>query len=341
MKAVVKTRPGEGNVVLTERPKPKAGPGEVVIRVMSAGVCGTDIKIFHGVAWSNPPVTLGHEYSGIVESVGEGVSGISKGDRVVSETAQVVCGECEYCRTGRPLMCEKRLSIGYGVDGAFAEYIAVRSGIVHKIPDGLSYEEAALCEPFAVALHGVWDHAEILPTDTVLVMGPGAVGQLAAQAARAKGARVILVGTPSDGPRLEIARNMGIRESFDSFGEAAARELTKGKGADVAVDCTGALPAIRNAMRALKKTGRLVQIGLTKPTLEVEYSLLTERELSIVGSFGHQWKNWEQAIRLMASGKVNVKGLITGHYPLEKWRDAFDAMERQDGIKILIHPNRE
>lgn len=340
MRAVVKRKEGAGNVELIERDRPVLKSGEVMIKVMAAGVCGTDIKIFHGDAWSNPPVILGHEYSGMVESVGEGVSGISVGDRVVSETAQVVCGACEYCKTGHPLMCEKRLSIGYGVDGAFAEYIAVRSGIIHKIPDSLSYDEAALCEPFSVALHGVWDHAEILPTDTVLVMGPGAVGQLAAQAAKAKGARVILIGTPKDEMRLEIARDdMGIHDSFDSFDETAMRELTGGRGVDVAIDCTGALPAIRNAMRALKKTGRLVQIGLTKATLEVEYSLLTGRELSIAGSFGHQWKNWEEAIRLMASGKVNVKGLITGRYPIEQWRDAFNAMERQEGIKILIHPN--
>lgn len=339
MKAIVKTKKGPGNVELAERSKPVPKSGEVVVRVMAAGICGTDIKILHGDAWSNPPVILGHEYAGMVDSLGEGVKGISVGDRVVSETAQVICGNCEYCKTGRYLMCEKRLSIGYGVDGAMAQYIAVRQEIVHKIPQSLSYAEAALCEPFAVALHGVWDSGEILPTDTVLVMGPGAVGQLAAQAARVKGATVILAGTPDDLARLRIAGELGIEHTLAGFDMEFIKTLTGGKGVDVAVDCTGALPAIRSAMSALKRTGRLVQIGLTKPSLEIEYSLLTGKEITITGSFGHCWHNWEQAIRLMGSGKVKAGGIITGHYPIERWKDAFEAMERQEGIKILIHPN--
>ena len=341
MKAVVKTKVGVGNIELMDYPKPVAKPGEVIVKVMAAGVCGTDVKILHNETWSNPPVILGHEYSGVVESVGEGVTSVKPGDRVVSETGQVICGNCEYCKTGHQLMCEKRLSIGYGVDGAFAEYIAIREAIIHKIPDNLSFDCAALCEPFAVALHGTWDSGNILPTDTVLVMGPGAIGQLAAQAAKARGATVIMGGIPNDAGRLEIAKSLGVDEVFTEFSEEKIREMTGGKGVDVAIDCTGAAPAIRNAMHVVKRTGRFVQIGLTKPTMEIEYSLLTGREISIVGSFGHQWHNWEQAIKLMSTGKAKVDALITGHYPLEQWRDALGDMENQRGIKILIHPNQE
>ncbi|WP_181995554.1 zinc-binding dehydrogenase [Clostridium sp. AM58-1XD] len=339
MKALLKMKAGEGNVVLKEVPKPVPGDQEVLIRVAAAGICGTDIKILHGQAWSNPPVVLGHEYSGTVEAVGKNVTSVVPGDRVVSETAQQICGTCEFCNTGHQLMCRQRLSIGYGVDGAFAEYIAVREGIVHKIPDELSFDMAALCEPFAVALHGTWDTGEILPTDKVLVMGPGTIGQLAVQAVKAKGAQVILAGTPRDRERLKIGEDLGADYTCTDISMDRIMELTNGKGVDAAVDCTGAAPAVRNAMQALKNRGRMVQIGLTSRNMEIEYGLLTQKEISIIGSFGHQWHNWEQAISLMASGKARIGELITGRYELEEWETAFEEMENQKGIKILIYPN--
>jgi L-iditol 2-dehydrogenase len=338
MKAIVKTKRAPGFVEVLEYDKPEPGPDEVCVRVESAGVCGTDVKILHNETWSNPPVILGHEYSGVVESVGGNVSGIEAGDRVVSETAQVVCGACLYCKSGRPLMCKNRLSIGYGVNGAFAEYIVVRKDIIHKIPENVSFDEAAMCEPFAVALHGVWDSAPILPTQTILVMGPGAIGQLAAQAAMAKGATVILAGTPNDRERLAIAEKIGVGHVTTDLSEGFVREATRGAGVDIAVDCTGAQPAIRQAMRLLNPLGKLIQIGLSKPALEIDYGLFTQRELSIIGSFGHRWQNWEDAIHLLAAKKVNILPLATGHYPLEEWEQAFLDMEQQSGIKILLHP---
>ncbi|MDR2156859.1 MAG: alcohol dehydrogenase catalytic domain-containing protein, partial [Clostridiales Family XIII bacterium] len=275
MKATVKTAEGPGNVARVDMPVPEPKPGEVRIRVEAAGICGTDCKIYAGDTWSNPPVILGHEYSGSVDALGAGVTGISVGDRVVSETAQVVCGDCEYCRTGRYLMCKDRLSIGYGVNGAFARYITVRTSLLHRIPDNVGFEEAALCEPFAVALHGVWDNAEILPTHTVLVSGPGAIGVLASIAAKSKGATVVLAGVESDAERLNIAKEIGIDRVTDRLDSAALRELTGKDAVDVAIDCTGAAPAIDTALHLLKANGKLVQIGLTKKRVEIEYSLLT------------------------------------------------------------------
>ncbi len=339
MKAVVKIKRGPGNIELLEKPIPKVLPGQVLIKVMAAGICGTDIKILHDQTFSNPPVVLGHEYSGIVEEVGEGVTDIAPGDRVVSETAQVICGSCEYCRTGRQLMCPERLSIGYGVDGAFAEYIAVRKEIIHPIPDSMTYDMAALCEPFAVALHGVWDTGSIEPTDTVLVMGPGIIGQLSAVAAVLKGAEVVLAGMPADKERLKIAEKLGIHHTVTEDLEKFILEKTNGKGADVVIDCTGAESAIRQAMSLVKRTGRFVQIGLTKKDLTIEYSLLTGKEISIVGSFGHRWHNWEQAISIMNQNRFDLDKLITSHYTLEEWEQAFSDMDKQKGVKILIHPN--
>jgi L-iditol 2-dehydrogenase len=339
MKAVVKMREGEGNVELVERPIPEPKPGEVRIRVEAAGVCGTDCKIYKGDAWSNPPVILGHEYSGVVDKLGPHVTGIDIGTRVVSETAQVVCGDCEYCKTGRYLMCRKRLSIGYGVDGAFARYITVRKEILHRIPDTTGFNEAALCEPFAVALHGVWDNMEIDPTHLILVSGPGTIGILASLAAKAKGATVLLAGTIHDTQRLNTARELGIDYITDRLNSETLFALTGASQVDAAIDCTGVGIAINTALELLKPTGRLVQIGLTKPDLEIKYSLLTAKELSINGVFGHRWHNWEQALALMGDKKVDLKRLVTGCYPLERWREAFEQMQEQKGIKTLLIPD--
>lgn len=343
MKALMKTGcwQDDGNVNLCEVERPVPGADEVLIRVKAAGICGTDIKIWHGSAWSNPPVILGHEYAGVIEEVGQDVKNLRPGDRVVSETAQKVCGICEYCKTGRELMCDSRLSIGYGVDGAMAEYIKVRQGIIHRIPDVLSFEKAALCEPFAVALHALMDHVSLAATDKVLIMGPGAIGQLAAQAAKSVGALTVLAGLPKDQPRLSAAKKAGVDVTLTDLSEKAVEEITGKKGFDVVLDCSGAQPAIRQAMKCVKKTGIFIQVGLTKPELTIDYSLLTGKEISIVGTFGHRWHNWEMAIELMSAGKVKVEHLITGKYGLDDWEKGFADMQEGRGIKILIVPDNK
>ncbi|WP_107631252.1 zinc-dependent alcohol dehydrogenase [Agathobaculum massiliense] len=217
----------------------------------------------------------------------------------------------------------------------------MRQGIVHKIPDSLDFDKAALCEPFAVALHGLLDHTALTAADRVLVMGPGAIGQLVAQAARSCGAKTVLVGLPQDQERLDAARRAGIDVTLTRLTDEAMQELTGGRGFDVAVDCTGAEPAIRQAMKAVKKAGTFIQLGLTKPELTIDYSLLTAKELQIVGTFGHQYHNWEMAIELMASGKVQVDHLITSRYDLEDWQRGFEEMQGSKGIKILLYPNGE
>ena len=329
-----------GNIQLCSVERPTPGADEVLIRVEAAGICGTDIKIWHGSTWSNPPVILGHEYSGVIVETGRDVKNLKPGERVVSETGQVVCGVCEYCKTGRELMCDKRLSIGYGVDGAMAEYIKVRQGIVHKIPDTLSFDRAALCEPFAVALHALMDHTRLTATDKVLIMGPGAIGQLAAQAAKSVGALAVLAGLPKDQERLDAARSAGVDVTLTDLSEEAVKEIAGEKGCDVVLDCSGAERAIRQAMRSVKKTGTFIQVGLTKPELTIDYSLLTGKEIQIIGTFGHRWHNWETAIELMSTGKVRVDHLITGRYGLEDWEQGFTDMQEGRGIKILIYPNK-
>lgn len=340
MKAVVKTKEGAGNIIYTNFPKPEPTPGTVLIKVGAAGICGTDLKIREGNYWSNPPVVLGHEFSGIVEAVGEGVTGFKKGDRVISETAGIVCGKCEYCLSGNYLMCGERLSIGYGTNGAMAEYITVREAIVHHIPDGISLNEAALCEPSAVSYHAVFDYAEIRPTHTVLIMGPGTIGQLVAQIVRSTGARTILCGTARDAYRLDLAASLGIEtvvsDKVDLYAYIA--EKIDDGHVDYAFDCSGAAPAVSQALQCLKKKGTLVQVGLTKENIRINYGLIPMKEISVKGAFGHVSSSWIGVLKMMKNGQLNVKPLITNHFSLQEWKKGFDQAQDLNCIKVLLHP---
>lgn len=341
MKAVVKYEEGPQKIRYMEVDEPKVGHGDVKIKVAYAGICGTDLKIRHNEYWSNPPVILGHEFSGIVVEVGESVTVTKPGDRVTAETAQVICGHCEYCLSGNYLMCDKRLSIGYGTNGAFGQYIVVREQIIHKLPDSVELDEASLCEPAAVAFHSVFDYTNIRPHNTAIIMGPGSIGQLVAQMVRAAGARAILCGTTNDAFRLKIAQEIGF-EVFNSQGNDLIEyinTITDGKGIDYAFDCTGVPSAINQALNCLKKKGLLVQVGLmAKPSAQIDFGIIPMRELTIVGAFGHINSNWNGVLKLMEQKKINVKPLITNRFALQEWEQAFDMAEELEGIKVLLQP---
>lgn len=340
MKAVVKYEKGENKIRYMDFEKPVPKRGEVLIKVAFAGICGTDLKIQQEQYINYPPVVLGHEYSGTVEAVGEGVSDFKPGDRVISETAQIVCGKCEYCLSGNFLMCADRRSIGYGTNGAMGDYIAVREQIVHKVPDGVTLEEAALCEPSAVSFHAVFDYTNIGPVDTAVVFGPGTIGQLVSQLAASTGAKVVLCGTEADEKRLEIARELGIETltvGVDDI-EARLKGLTDGKGADYAFDCSGVAPAVSSCLHCLKKKGTLVQVGLTKETVSIDYGLVAMNELTIKGAFGHINSSWKGVLKMMQKGKLNVKPLITGQFSFENWEAGFKAARELECVKVLLHP---
>lgn len=344
MKALRKLKEGPLNVELCDIDVPEINDNEVLIKVAAAGVCGTDIKIKNGTTWSNPPVTLGHEISGTIAKMGKNVSGLEIGERVVAETAQEICGKCYFCRTGNYLMCKDRLSIGYGTDGGMAEYIKIRQEIIHKIPENVPMDEASLCEPAAVATHAVFDSVEILSTDTVLVAGAGAIGLLVAQIVKSLGAKVIMTGLTKDEKRLALAKELGIDVTVDIQKEdiksVIEKETDGGLGVNFAYECSGSAASINMCLPLVRNKGRFIQIGLTKPNLEIPYSLLTGHEIGIIGTFGHKWDSWEHALKLISTGKINVSKLITHKFDLEDWQQAFDIAESGEGIKVVIHPNK-
>ncbi len=342
MKALVKTQRGVGFMKYMDVPEPQLKNGHSVkIRVMSASICGTDIKIEKDIQWTNAPVIVGHEFSGVVTEVGEEVTNVKPGDRVIAETPSQICGNCYFCNSGQSLMCKDRLSIGYGVDGAMGEYIVIRDAVVHKIPDAVSFDEASLCEPLANGVHVCTDRVNIKEGDTVIVIGPGPIGLLCAQVAKSRGAVVTVAGIDQDSFRLDFAKKLGIDYAVNTMKEdlrAHAEKLSKGLGADVVIEASGSAPGVKSGLAALRNGGTMVQIGLTHGDVAIEWEMFPQREITVTGSFGHNWGCWERALKLIELGKVNVKAMISETLPLSQWEKGFEIARGTSAIKVVLHP---
>ena len=211
MRALVKTARGKDQIELRRVPVPRAGEDSVLVRVRAAGICGSDVKIFHDEHPYFPPVVLGHEFAGEIVEAGAGVTGWAAGDRVAPEVHGSVCGRCRFCLSGKRHICPSKRALGWGMDGAFAEYVRVPAWLLHRIPEGVSFEQAALTEPMAIVVHGMLERARLEPEDFVVILGCGPLALAALQMARAEGAsRVVVTGTAEDeGTRLKAARELG------------------------------------------------------------------------------------------------------------------------------------
>ncbi len=265
MKAVVKTARGDGNVSLQDVRDPEPPPGHVLIAVEAAGICGTDIHIYHDEYRSWPPVVLGHEFSGRIVGLGSGVTAFRAGDRVTSETHYSTCGACRSCREGRANLCMQRRSLGTAVNGAFAPLVEVPARNVHRLPDTVGFRAGALTEPLACVVHGVLDGGKILPGDVAVVSGPGTIGLLAVQVLRAAGARVFILGTEADEHRLCVASCLGAEETVvaaSEAGRAAVERLTGGMEADLVAECSGSGAAACTLLDLVRRGGRYTQVGL-------------------------------------------------------------------------------
>ena len=344
MKALVKFKKGVGFVELRELPRPSVAQDEVLIRVRAAGICGTDVHIYHDEYPYYPPVTLGHEFSGEIVEVGEEVHSWKLGDRVVAEPHTRACGVCYYCRTGNPQICPHKRSIGWGIDGAFAEYLAMPVWLLHRMPDNVSFQEAALTEPTAVATSAVNIATGVEVGDTVVVFGPGPIGLLAAQVAKASGASwVMVIGTPSDSEiRLPVAEELGadcVLNVAEADPVQKVMAMTGGRGADLVVDASGAQVAINQAVAMIRPLGRICAIGLTgKEEIAFTWDKAVFKSCRIQFSLSSSYLGWEQALSLIASGEVKVDRLITHRVSLEDWSSSFEAAASGKAIKVLLMP---
>lgn len=346
MKALVKQDAGEGNVLIEEVEEPQiTRDDEVKIAVRAAGICGTDIEILHGRdALFRPPVIFGHEFSGEIVGIGKGVERFKVGDRVVFESTVQTCGECRYCREGRPNLCSTRLIAGFNTPGGFAEFSVRRQRYVHRLPDTVSFAAAALCEPLAVSTHAVLELTPITPGEIVTVIGPGPIGLLCLQLVRAAGARSIVIGTTQDATRLNLAKDLGaefvinINKEEKDLARLVA-DLTDGYGVDVVFGCTGARPAFTLGIDLLRKGGRYTQIGLFTKEVPFPIDKMSYRELKLQGSFAQKTWNWERALSLLGRGLVDTLPLATT-LPMSRWGEGFALAEKKEAIKVVLEPGK-
>jgi len=345
MEALLKTKHGKGFMALKEVKNPEPDKNEVLIKIKAAGICGSDVHFYDGsLTHCLPPVILGHEFSGEIVQVGDAVTRFSPNDRVVSEPHKGGCGLCMFCQTGQMEVCPEKRAIGYKIDGAFAPYITMPEASLHRIPDHLSFEHAALAEPLAVVIKGVLERTKVNPEDFVVVLGCGPVGLLAANAVKAEGARsVMITGTNLDeGTRLKAARKMNIDHVLNIQQEnikETVLALTNGIGADLVVEACGVEAAINQAFDILRTDGRIAAIGHTgRDSLSVPWETGLRKAAHVTWSFSSNWSSWERAVSMLSCNKIEADQIVTHTFPLKEWKAAFESLERLEAIKVLLLP---
>ena len=339
MRALVKTKRGVGNIELLDVEEPFPKPGEVKIEVKACGICGTDIHIYHDRSETRPPVTMGHEFAGVVAEVTEGVEHVKVGDRVVSETTVWSCGTCRYCRMGCYDICPSRWGLGRGGNGAFAKYLVMKAEMLHLLPDNVGVMEGALTEPLACCVHAATEFTHIVAGDVVLVTGDGAIGLLTMQVAKAQGSTVVLCGLMDY--RLALGHELGADHVVDVDREDPAPlidRLSGGYGADVVIECSGSSAAVNMGLQLVRRRGQFTQIGLAGRRIEVDFDTIANKELKVAGSFNQQWTSWERALRYLREGTVKTKPLISEILPLSRWKEGFAKYENREACKVILVP---
>lgn len=343
MKALVYTEPYRFEY--SDFPDPAVGDDDVLVRVRACGICGSDV---HGCTGKTgrriPPLIMGHEAAGVVEDTGANVSGFEKGDRVCFDST-VYCNTCPACRKGLYNRCDKRQVLGVSVPafkrhGAFAEYVAVPSWIVFKIPDSLSFIQAALLEPASIGTHAA-GRAPMSADDAVAVIGAGTIGLFILQGAALRGvARVIAIDI--DEFRLDVAKKLGASGAINpakSNLKEAVLELTNGKGVDVALEAVGYAKTFADAVSVTKLGGYVVAVGNLEKKAEFDLQELVARELTFTGSYASSGE-FSRCIDWVASGQIDVEPLISDVLPLEEGPRAFERLLKAEEnlLKIVLEP---
>lgn len=337
MKALYTTAPGQYGLV--ERPVPKPGAGEVLVKVAAAGLCHTDVIIREGTASHVVyPVVPGHEFSGTVAACGPGVHGVHPGDRVTVHTI-VPCGQCRYCRLGLIVLCERYDECGSKRDGGFAEYAAVPARCVYRISNHLTLEEAALVEPAANA-HSVVRQACISPGDRVVVIGPGPIGLLTLQFAKLQyPSMLILVGTRDE--RLALGCQLGATHTVNVTREGAIdhlHELLGGRGADVVLECAGTKSAIELALKLGGMYARIAIEGVmgVDERVEINPHTLLVKGMHLMGILGWLTTDYVRALEFIEARLIDVRPLITHRFRLDQWENAFEMITRRKSEAIKV-----
>jgi alcohol dehydrogenase/L-iditol 2-dehydrogenase len=336
--AVVNFAPAKHSVELRDIPRATIDDDQVLLEVQAIGVCGSDLHMWTAQqSWPvRYPVVLGHEFCGVIREVGASVVGWQQGDRVVSETAAVIDPTNPLSRQGLYNLDPNRRGYGATIDGAMRRFVPVPARILHRMPDTLAFEQAALTEPCCVAYNAVVNNGRIKPGDRVVVFGPGPIGILCGAMARLCGATVAVVGLQSDRARLDVARQYGCEPLVGAASEWA-RQID-GLGADGVVDAAGVSATLASALDIVRPGGWISKVGWGPQPLGFSLDPLVQKNITLQGSFSHNWPIWERVIQLIASGTLDVRPITGGVWRLHQWREAFESMHSGAIVKAVLKP---
>jgi L-iditol 2-dehydrogenase len=314
--------------------EPIPGPDELLVRVEACGVCGTDRHLLHGEFPSTPPVTLGHEFCGIIEAMGNGVSGFALGERVTGDP-NIHCGRCDMCQAGHINLCRNLQAIGIHRDGGFADYVLVPHKQAYLLPATLNPLHGAFCEPLACCIHGV-DMAKIKTGDTVIVLGGGVIGMLVVQLARLAGATSVVMVTRQASKR-QLAESLGATSSFSPAESDPAQRVPR--GAEVVIECAGVPETVELAPRLARSGGTVVILGVLPQGTKVEFEPfdILFRELAILGSFINP-RTHARAASMIASGVIQVDPLISRTVTLDEAPEVIRNPPAPGEIRVLVVP---
>ncbi len=334
-----------GKIVFDDVAIPEIGNDEVLIKVMRIGICGSDIHVYHGKhPYTSYPIIQGHEFSGKVVKIGKNVRSFNKGDRVVVQP-QVVCGVCYPCRTGHYHICDNLKVMGFQTDGWAREYFKAEESKVLTMPEGLTYDEGALVEPLAVACHAL-KRAEIdIFNKNILVLGAGPIGNLVAQAARAKGANKVMITDISD-YRLNLARDCGLDIAVNVKEEKLEKVISEEFGpdkSDIVLECVGAQPTITQAVNNARKGSTIIVVGVFPENASINMGFVQDRELKLIGTLMYKEEDYVEAIELIAGNKIITDKIITGHFHFKEYDKAYQYIEKSKDkvMKVMIKVGEE
>jgi L-iditol 2-dehydrogenase len=336
----------DNSLKLVDESVPVLRAGEVLINVKAAAICGSDKKILEGKKTAAPNTVLGHEIAGVVGRADRAVADVAEGDRI-AVFPSITCGHCTYCRSGKTNICENKRTVGYVLDGGFAEHLVVpeemvRQGCLVRLPPRLSFEEGALMEPFSCCVSSL-KHAGMNDQSRILIIGGGPMGQLHVIAAKVLGVKKIFLSEPCEA-RRNMALDLGADGVLDpSKGsiEDLVRQETGGIGADICIVCVGAVSALTPILKAVRKQGVISFFASFPPHTEatIDPNIVHYEELTVTGTHSTTLKQFIETVVLVDRYEIELKPIITHRFPLERIHDAFEAYEKGDGLKVVVEPS--
>ena len=329
---------GGKDIRIEDLPTPKIKDDEVLVRVKAVSICGSDLHAYRGASKRRiPPLVMGHEFSGEIVKLGRTVKGLKEGERVVLEPV-LSCGKCALCQRGRSNICENMRLVGLHLSGAFSEYVPIPASKCHTLPDAVSFEEASLVEPLAVAVHAV-NLASLEKDEDICILGSGAVGLMTLQVVNNIGVEKLFAIDTLE-YRLDLAKKLGATTTINAKKEDPVKEVLARGGANTVFEAVGHQKTVQQALSMVRKGGKVVIIGMLETTMELGMLDVTVKEIEIKGSYGYTSKDFKQALTLIAKGKVEVKPLITHVLSLHDIVKGFDILSQgaENVIKVVLKP---